>query len=195
LNFNAARKATVARRRAQGTVVLATALVVLTACTLAQAGSAPSVVENAGLGDADGYIAAGDALSPFDTVHPAITNLDTELREAVQQAAKDAQRAGVPMKITAGWRSERYQQALLDDAIRSYGSEEEARKWVNTPEKSTHVTGEAVDIGPTTADSWLEQHGSEYGLCRVYANEMWHFELLVTPGHRCPRTISDASAG
>ena len=28
---------------------------------------------------------------------------------------------------------------------------------------------------PTDADDWLIQHGSDYGLCQTYANEMWHF--------------------
>ena len=36
--------------------------------------------------------------------------------------------------------------------VRANGSEAEARKWVNTPAKSTHVNGKAVDVGPTAAD-------------------------------------------
>ncbi|MET1018829.1 MAG: M15 family metallopeptidase, partial [Microterricola sp.] len=110
-------------------------------------------------------------------------------------AAADAAADGVEMFVTDGWRSERYQQLLLDNAIRNYLSEEEARKWVKTPEESTHVKGLAVDIGPTDADSWLSQHGSDYGLCQTYGNEMWHFELAVRPGEMCPAPLSDASAG
>lgn len=59
------------------------------------------------------------------------------------------------MYVTSGWRSPRYQPSLLDEAIREYGSEAETRKRVNTPEKSTHVTGRAVDVAYTDADSWL----------------------------------------
>ena len=84
---------------------------------------------------------------------------------------------------------------LLDAAIAQYGSEAEARRWVNTPEKSAHVTGKAVDIGPTAAALWLHQHGDRYGLCQTYANEMWHYELATEPGGICPRPISDASMG
>jgi LAS superfamily LD-carboxypeptidase LdcB len=148
---------------------------------------------HAGLGDEDGFIATGDSVSPFDTEHAAVANLDPALLQAVQAAATDARRAGVSMRITAGWRSERYQQALLDDAIREYGSEAEARRWVKTPQESSHVTGDAVDIGPASADKWLRQHGSDYGLCQVYSNEIWHFELATTPGGRCPRMQSDAA--
>ena len=67
---------------------------------------------------------------------------------------------------------------------------------MNTPERSTHVTGKAVDIGPMPADLWLSQHGNcRYGLCQIDANEMWHYELATETGGRCPRLIADASAG
>jgi zinc D-Ala-D-Ala carboxypeptidase len=144
---------------------------------------------------ADGYIADGEGLSPFATDYPAVGNLAPELRAAVQHASTDAARDSVDLIITSGWRSVRYQQSLLDAAIAQYGSEAEARRWVNTPEKSTHVTGKAVDIGPTAADLWLRQHGNRYGLCQIYANEMWHYELATEPGGICPRPIADASAG
>jgi hypothetical protein len=198
--MNPAPKTSALRRRGQAAVVLSTAIFVLTACSLGATArvfspaATDSPIAKAGLGDADGYIANGDSLSPFDTQHPAVTNLDPALLAAVQRAAKDASRSGISMKITAGWRSTRYQQALLDDAIASYGGLDQARKWVNTPDKSTHVTGNAVDIGPTNTDSWLSQHGRDYGLCQTYANEMWHFELATTPGGQCPRMVSDAGA-
>lgn len=143
---------------------------------------------------ADGYI-AGEGLSPFATDYPAVGNLAPELLAAVQHASTDAARDGVDLIITSGWRSARYQQSLLDAAIARYGSETEARRWVNTPEKSTHVTGEAVDIDPTAADLWLRQHGNRYGLCQIYANERWHYELATEPGGVCPRPSADASAG
>jgi D-alanyl-D-alanine carboxypeptidase len=144
---------------------------------------------------ADGYIADGEGLSPFATDYPAVGNLAPELLAAVQHASTDAARDGVGLIITSGWRSVRYQQSLLDAAVAQYGSGAEARRWVNTPEKSTHVTGKAVDIGPTAADLWLRQHGNRYGLCQIYANEMWHYELATEPGGICPRPIADASAG
>ena len=144
---------------------------------------------------ADGYIADGEGLSPFATDYPAVGNLAPELLAAVQRASTAAARDGVDLIITSGWRSVRYQQSLLDAAIAQYGSEAEARRWVNTPEKSTHVTGKAVDIGPTAAALWLRQHGNRYGLCQIYANETWHYELATRSGGICPRPIADASMG
>src|SRR5262249_41816644 len=143
---------------------------------------------------ADGYIADGEGLSPFATDYPAVGNLAPELLAAVQHASTDAARAGVAPIVTSGGRSGRYQHSPLDVAIAQYGSEAEARRWVNTPEKSTHVTGKAVDIGPTAAALWLRQHGNRYGLCQIYADEMWHYELATKPGGICPRPIADASA-
>ncbi|HWK80505.1 MAG TPA: M15 family metallopeptidase [Thermomicrobiales bacterium] len=144
---------------------------------------------------ADGYIVDRQAPSPFDESVPAIAKLDPDLRAALQQASTDASAEGITMTVNSGWRSETYQQALLDAAIVQYGSEDEARKWVQTPEESHHVTGDAVDIGPVEADTWLIEHGADYGLCQTYANENWHFELMTEPGGTCPPPISDATAG
>jgi hypothetical protein len=161
------------------------ALIVALGCVLTACTSAPATPSS------DGGIA--DSISPADTEHAAIRNLDPHLRQALQDATLDAGRDGVELRVTSGWRSKDYQQRLLDDAVAKYGSLEEARRFVNTPDRSTHVSGDAVDIGPTDAADWMSQHGADYGLCQAYANEIWHFELLTTPGGECPPARPDAS--
>lgn len=141
----------------------------------------------------DGFIEEGESIGLDETGHPALAELDPALLDAVNEAAAAAADDGVVFRVTNGWRSAAYQQRLLDDAIAEYGSREEALRFVGTPETSKHVSGEAIDIWPTDADDWLIQHGSDYGLCQSYANEMWHFELLVEPGGECPQPRSDAS--
>jgi D-alanyl-D-alanine carboxypeptidase len=136
---------------------------------------------------------ADRSLSPLDVHDPELANLDPDLLEAVQQAHDDAAADGVPFWVTSGWRSEEQQQQLLDEAVVTYGSLEEALKFVATPDKSAHVSGDAVDIGPTDADDWLIQHGDRYGLCQAFANEMWHFELSVDPGDDCPQPLTDGT--
>ncbi|MEV7598989.1 M15 family metallopeptidase [Kitasatospora sp. NPDC089797] len=143
--------------------------------------------------EADGRVPDGVTLSPFDTEAPAVRNLDPALLAAVRSAAGDARAQGIGMNVTSGWRSKAYQQRLLDQAVERYGSLERARQFVNTPEKSAHVAGKAVDLGPTNADYWLIQHGAKYGLCQVYGNEVWHFELLTSPGGTCPALLPDAA--
>jgi D-alanyl-D-alanine carboxypeptidase len=143
--------------------------------------------------DVDGYLPEGRHVTPADERYSAIRNLDKPLLKALQKADGDAKHDSITMWVTSGWRSRKHQQSLLNDAIRQYGTLEKAREFVNTPEKSAHVSGKAVDIGPTDADDWLIQHGSAYGLCQVYANEMWHFELRTTPGGTCPAQLTDAA--
>jgi D-alanyl-D-alanine carboxypeptidase len=144
------------------------------------------------IGVDDGFIENAESISPFADDLPSIANLEPELRSAMQNAATDAIADGVPFVITSGWRSAAYQQHLLDDAVHEYGSVEAAGEFVLPPEESKHVTGEAVDVGYTDANSWLSQHGDDYGLCQIYANEMWHFELATNPGGECPAQLPNA---
>lgn len=142
-------------------------------------------------GPEDGYVA--ENLSVTDTDHPALRNLDPDLLRAVQDAAAAAREDGIELRVTSGWRGREYQQRLLDEAVEEHGSLEEARKLVSTPERSRHVTGDAIDIGPTDAADWLIRNGADFGLCQTYANEMWHFELTTEPGGECPVPLPDAA--
>ena len=73
-----------------------------------------------------------------------------------------------------------------------------------TPNTSAHVSGDAVDIGPSVAAAWLSAHSAGYGLCQIYSNEPWHYELrpdaiitgalLCTPTLRTTRGCSSDSA-
>ena len=121
-----------------------------------------------------------------------VRNLDRALVGALRQAATDAADNGVELYVTSGWRSPEYQRQLLQEAISKYGSEEEAARWVATPETSPHVSGDAVDIGPFEATAWLSEHGAEYGLCQIYSNEPWHYELRPEAiDHGCPPMYAD----
>ena len=122
-----------------------------------------------------------------------MANLDPALLGALRQAASDAAADdGVEFFVDSGWRSPAYQEQLFREAVSKYGSEEEAARWVATPNTSAHVSGDAVDIGPADATAWLAAHGAAYGLCRIYGNEPWHYELRPEAiAHGCPRTYSD----
>ncbi len=130
---------------------------------------------------------------PFDTGSPTVAHLDADVLEALSAAARDAAGDGVTLQVTSGWRSRAHQQRLFDEAVDRYGSEDEARRYVSPPDLSAHVTGDAVDVGPTEAADWLGRHGSRYGLCQAFANEIWHFELATTPGGTCPEMLPDSS--
>src|SRR5262249_33582712 len=93
---------------------------------------------------------------------------------------------GIALRITSGWRSKGFQERLFDDAVRTYGSADIARQFVASPEVSKHVVGQAVDVAPVDADKWLIRNGAQFGLCQIYANELWHFELAVDALGNCP---------
>ncbi|MFW3171139.1 M15 family metallopeptidase [Geodermatophilus sp. CPCC 206100] len=142
---------------------------------------------------ADGVVP--DGATVFDGEFPAVAHLDPDLLRALRRAATAAADDGLEIGVNSGWRSPAYQDRLLHEAISEYGSEEEAARWVATAETSAHVTGDAVDTGPAVATAWLSEHGAEYGLCQVYGNEPWHFELrpdAVDDG--CPPPYADPTA-
>lgn len=144
------------------------------------------------LGRQDGFVPAGASVSPWSTT-PAVARLTPDLRRALHAATADARAAGVVLRVNSGWRSARYQRQLFRRAVRTYDDAAVARRYVLPPERSAHVRGRAVDVGPTDAAVWLEQHGAAYGLCRTYANELWHFELATVPGGTCPAARADAT--
>jgi D-alanyl-D-alanine carboxypeptidase len=150
-----------------------------------------TVSEHGGaLGEADG--AVPDGTTVFDNEVPGVANLDSALLGALRQAATDAADDGVEFVVDSGWRSPAYQEQLLHEAVLKYGSEAEAARWVATGSTSAHVSGDAVDIGPSGAATWLSEHGAEYGLCRIYGNEPWHYELRPEAiDHGCPAMYAD----
>ena len=142
------------------------------------------------LGEAGGDVP--DGVTVFDNDAPAVTKLDPALLSALRRAATEAADDGVKFLVNSGWRSEAYQHQLLREAVVKYGSEAEAARWVAAPEKSRHVSGDAVDLGPFYARAWLSKHGARYGLCQIYRNEPWHYELRPAAASRgCPRMYAD----
>ncbi|MGW0908789.1 M15 family metallopeptidase [Streptomyces sp. NPDC002853] len=142
------------------------------------------------LGEDDGVVP--DGVTVFDDATPAVARLDPELLKNLRQAAADAADDGVKIYVNSGWRSADYQNQLLREAVAEYGSQDEAARWVATAATSPHVSGDAADLGHSDATQWLAERGAEYGLCQIYENEPWHYELrpeAVDQG--CPRTYAD----
>jgi zinc D-Ala-D-Ala carboxypeptidase len=144
------------------------------------------------LGETDGAVPEG--VRVFDDDIPAMANLDARLRRALRHAALDAAKDGIEFVVNGGWRSREYQKQLLRDAVARYRSQKAAARWVATPDTSSHVSGDAVDIGPSHGAAWLAKRGAEYGLCRIYKNEPWHYELRPKAiGHGCPSMYANPS--
>jgi hypothetical protein len=129
-----------------------------------------------------------DATGEATELHPLLAT-----RFSVAQSFARAD--GVELSLISGFRSLSRQQMLFDREVAIRGSESEAAKWVLPPQFSKHPRGLAIDVNyPDGRDEalWLERNGSRFGLCRVYANEWWHFEGVIAPGQACPDLAPNA---
>lgn len=153
----------------------------------AQVGPAEALSIGTGAVDTmGGSLPDGQLISPFDVANPVVGFLDPLVLKAIQDATQAASTDGVDVELTSGWRSKGFQQRLFDQAVTTYGNADLAAQFVASPEKSMHVFGKAVDVGPVVADEWMIQNGSRFGLCQIYANEIWHFELAADAQGVCP---------
>lgn len=82
------------------------------------------------------------------------------------------------VRISSAYRSIGRQQQLWEEALRKYGSPEEARKWVAPPGSSRHNYGLAADLqyGSGDVQQWFHQSAGAYGLDFRMGNEPWHIE-------------------
>lgn len=123
------------------------------------------------------------------------TKLDDQVLLRFKAAQAAAKENGVRIYIASGFRSLARQQYLFNQAVKKYGNQSEAAKWVSPPEYSHHPQGLAMDINypnDRAGAKWLENHGSTFGLCRVFENEWWHFEPVIAPGWKCPKMFKNA---
>jgi len=104
------------------------------------------------------------------------TGLEPNLILAWRAVEKAANADGVIVCLNDGKRSRAQQQATFDDYVAQYG-EEVAKQYVLPPDKSAHVIGNAIDVQPAAAFNWLTKTDGAFGLCRIYDNELWHFEF------------------
>jgi hypothetical protein len=143
-----------------------------------------------------GLISLGDSpLQQITDSQSVTTELHPVLLQRFEAAYIAAQREGVNLYITSGFRSLSRQEVLFERAVRKYGDETEAAKWVLPAPYSHHPQGLAIDVnypGDRPGAKWLELNGSRFGLCRVYANEWWHFEGVIAPGETCPALAPNA---
>lgn len=103
------------------------------------------------------------------TSGPAEANLSKAIAELIKAS-------GNKVKIVSGKRSTKRQAELYAAAIKKYGSEKAARKWVAPPGRSRHERGEAYDLGGDIA--LAAKLAPQFGLHRPMSWEPWHFELI-----------------
>ena len=136
----------------------------------------------------------GAGAIPHSLIRPSA--IDEQLMYRFKAAQAAAKKDGQKIYITSGFRSLDRQKVLFAQAVKKYGNEVEASKWVAPPLVSHHPWGVAIDVNypdePVGA-RWLEVNGSKFGLCRIFKNEWWHFEPVIAPGWKCPALVSNAT--
>lgn len=117
---------------------------------------------------------------------PPASGLNAEFQKRFAALQKAVRATGGDLTIYSGARDAEHQAKLYADAVRKYGSESEARKWVAPPGKSNHdpTSGSKYGFGSGAVASDLRgdlavahKLAGQYGLMFPLANEAWHIEL------------------
>jgi hypothetical protein len=129
--------------------------------------------------------AVGGAASREDS----FSRLDPDYAARVAQLVQAADQELGPraLTITSAYRSPELQAQLYANAIKKYGSEAAARKWVAPPGKSKHNSGMAVDFADASGSmlrdpnsreaQWIKANAARFGLDVPMSWEPWQVEL------------------
>ena len=138
------------------------------------------------------FYATGGALrsDSFSGMTPA---MQAALANMFQNAPENIR---AQLQINSGYRSVALQAQLWAGALKKYGSEAEARKWVAPPGHSQHNAGNAADLKYLSpeAQKWAHENAAAYGLAFPLSNEPWHVEALGARDGMHPSELPDAPA-
>lgn len=114
--------------------------------------------------------------------HSHIDKMDWDLKARLANMVADMpENLRAKFQINSGFRSPERQAELFAAAVKKYGSEEAARKWVAPPGNSQHNHGRAADLnmnGDPAVKEWLHANAAKYGLGFPMSHEPWHIEVL-----------------
>ncbi|HKK19984.1 MAG TPA: M15 family metallopeptidase [candidate division Zixibacteria bacterium] len=112
-------------------------------------------------------------------------------RKAFVEMARSADKDGIKLIAESGYRSSRYQRAIIKRRMEAGHSFEQVMKYVAPPGYSEHETGRALDLATsnagfvnTEAYKWLKHHGAEFGFSETYPKERTG-NMPYEPWHWC----------
>lgn len=131
-----------------------------------------------------------------------VVQMRTPAAQAFLKMASAARIEGVGIVPISGFRPIAYQKNLFARAVKRYGSEQKAARWVAPPGYSEHATGWALDLGDeshratdieqtfksTPAFRWLSSHAQRFGFELSFPlnnpqgvnHEPWHWRFIGT---------------
>jgi hypothetical protein len=96
-----------------------------------------------------------------------------DVAAAFDRMAAAAQRAGISLVVTSGFRSDAEQAELF--------AQNPDPTWVAPPGKSLHRCATELDLGPASAYGWLAANAPRFGFVKRYSWEPWHFGFTRGP--------------
>jgi hypothetical protein len=90
-----------------------------------------------------------------------------DVAAAFDQMAAAARGGGIALLVVSGFRSDAEQAALF--------AAHPDPQWVAPPGHSLHRCATELDLGPSSAYSWLAANASRFGFVQRYSWEAWHF--------------------
>jgi soluble lytic murein transglycosylase-like protein len=93
---------------------------------------------------------------------------------AYDRMDRAATKAGHPLTVTSGYRSNAEQAKLF--------AAHPDPKWVARPGTSLHRMGTELDLGPPAAYGWLAANSMRFGFKKRYSWEPWHFGFIRDTG-------------
>jgi hypothetical protein len=88
--------------------------------------------------------------------------------------AAAAARAGIPLLVVSGFRTNAEQAALF--------SRHPDPRWVAPPGQSLHRLGTELDLGPPAAYRWLADNAKRFHFIQRYSWEPWHYGFTLNAG-------------
>ncbi len=96
-----------------------------------------------------------------------------DVAAAFDRMAAAAAASGIVISVTSAFRSDAEQAALF--------AQHPDPTWVAPPGQSLHRCGTELDLGPSSAYSWLASNASRFGFLKRYSWEAWHFGFATGP--------------
>src|ERR671910_3122493 len=97
-----------------------------------------------------------------------------DVAAAYDRMAAAARRAGISLVVVSGFRSDAEQAELFE--------RHPDPRWVAPPGRSLHRCATELDLGPSSAYSWLAANATRFGFVQRYSWEPWHYGYTRSPG-------------
>jgi hypothetical protein len=96
-----------------------------------------------------------------------------DVAAAYDRMAAAARRAGIALVVVSGFRSDAEQAELFE--------RHPDPRWVAPPGRSLHRCATELDLGPSSAYSWLAENAGRFGFVQRYSWEAWHYGFVAGP--------------